>query len=293
MNDTPHTVVSIGALTSVGQIREHNEDDYIIIPDVIDTELREGENSFVLGRGGCFLAVADGMGGAAAGEVASQATTQFIKRFLAANKYSNPTPVEIKHVFEQIVVQSHQNLQKIIQHHPEYKGMGTTIVMAWVLDYTAYICWVGDSRCYHFRQSQGTTLATEDHSWVWEMVKKGHLTPEQAANHEYRNIITQCIGDSENPPKPDFVSIKLEKGDKLLLCSDGLNTMITDPDINWHLSQTVNLNLTLQQLIAAANQAGGEDNVTVAMLEFLEKPTRNIGRKPKTSMWGKIKNIFK
>lgn len=291
MNDTPHTVVSIGALTNVGQIREHNEDDYIIIPDVVDTETREGASSYVLGRGGCFLAVADGMGGAAAGEVASQATTQFIKRFLANNKYSDPTPNEIKHVFEQLVIQSHKNLQKIIQHHPEYKGMGTTLVMAWVLDFTAYICWVGDSRCYHFRRSQGTTLATEDHSWVWEMVKKGHLTPDQAANHEYRNIITQCIGDSENPPKPDFVSIKLERGDRLMLCSDGLNTMITDADIHWHLSQTVNLNLTVQQLITAANQAGGEDNVTVAMLELLEK-TSSVNISKKKSVWSKIKSIF-
>jgi protein phosphatase len=292
MNETPHTVVSIGALTSVGQIREHNEDDFIIIPDVIDTETREGENSFVLGQGGCFLVVADGMGGAAAGEVASQSTTKFIKKFLAANKYSYPSPNEIKHVFEQIIVQSHQNLQLIIQQHPEYKGMGTTIVMAWVIDYTAYICWVGDSRCYHYRPQRGTIVATEDHSWVMEMVKKGHLSPEEAANHEYRNIITQCLGDSQSPPKPDFVSINLEKGDKILLCSDGLNTMISDADINWHLSQTVNISLTLQQLINSANQAGGEDNVTVAILEFLEKPLRE-NRRPNRSVWEKLTSIFK
>lgn len=293
MSTNIHTVVGLVADTNTGQIREHNEDDYIIIPDVIATESRDfGNDSYVLGSAGCLLAVADGMGGAAAGEVASQSTTYIIKKYLATNKYEKPTPQEIKYVFEQLIIHSHKNLLKLIESYPEYKGMGTTLVMGWIVDYRAYICWVGDSRCYHFRQNQGTRLATEDHSWVWEMVKKGLLTQEQAAVHEYRNIITQCIGDSEHPPTPSFVSIELERGDKLLFCSDGLNTMVSDEDINWHLSQTVNVKLTAQQLIAAANQAGGEDNITVAIIEVLEKPIEsNTGAKP--SIWKKMKNMFK
>lgn len=291
MSNQLKIVVSLAASTDEGRVRSHNEDDFVIIPDVVTTEgLSPSSKSFVLGKAGCLLVVADGMGGAEAGEVASQSTTQLIKKYVIANRLPKYDEEDIIPFVRFLVQKSYENILKIVEENLEYRGMGTTLVTAWVIGKVAYVGWVGDSRCYLYRKKKGMTQKTDDHSWVWEMVKSGQITPQEANQHENRNIITRCIGDSKIAPVVDFVTFSLEKGDKILLCSDGLNTMIDDPEIAEIIGRDSDLNAIAEHLIYAANRAGGEDNITVALLEVLElfdsKPHKKKG------FWRKVANMF-
>ena len=157
--------------------------------------------------------------------------------------------------------------QKLIEkagESPAYAGMGTTLVAVTVQDDTAYVANVGDSRLYKI----GGTIEqiTEDHSLVEEMVRMGEISKEEARNHPEKNIITRAIGVSETV-EPDYFDTKLEKGECLLLCSDGLSNMLEDAQIKEILDRRTDLRSGAEELVREANRNGGKDNIAVVLIE--------------------------
>jgi serine/threonine protein phosphatase PrpC len=255
--------IALAAQTDVGQYRQHNEDRYLL-----SGHGWSGHNNeyFSPGPDGALMVVADGMGGMEAGEIASHLAIRFIQDYYENLEDWSP-PIEP--LLREALTGAHNLIVQNAQLHPEREGMGTTAILAWILGNTAHLLWSGDSRAYAFRPETGLELLTEDHSLVWDMVKKGSLSPEEARLHPDSNVITQSLGALDYPPKPDFRSIALRPNEQLLLCSDGLNSMLPDQQIEKILRQKhADLSATCKALIFAANVAGGDDNITVALLHL-------------------------
>lgn len=248
-------VVAAGQ-TDTGCVRKHNEDNLLV-----DTEL------------GLF-AVADGLGGHAAGEVASQIVVEKISQFIAQTAEPDLTwPLEydsgLHHDGNRLkaaLMLSDQAIVEDIRNNPERDTMGSTVVACLVRGGHVTLVHVGDSRAY-LLNSQGIRQVTQDHSWVAEQVANGILTPEEARKHPFRNVITQALG---NGGELDVAvqELDLQEMDRLLLCSDGLSGMIQDHDI-WEIVQgATSLQEATQRLTARAVENGGEDNITVVIIGF-------------------------
>jgi serine/threonine protein phosphatase PrpC len=263
------TIVSMAALTNQGKVRQQNEDNFCVSPSFLI-----GQNTVTLDSKGVLLVVADGMGGAVSGFLASQIATEIAQQTFESLLQPYSTDVECIEYLKQIIFKANKKILDEGRKNAANKGMGTTMVLTWVIGSKAYIAWVGDSRCYHFQQSQPLFPTTNDHSMVWEEVMKGNLSPEMARNHQQSNLITQSLGDSDTALRPDTLVVQLRSKDQLLLCSDGLNGMLTDRQIQTILENLNDPSLKTQQLIAAANEAGGNDNITTILLEVHQ--TTNI-----------------
>ena len=203
--------------------------------------------------------VADGMGGHKAGDLASEYTVSRVCE--AVTKSMQKIPFQIlKGAFQY----ANQKLIEKAGESPAYAGMGTTLVAVTVQDDTAYVANVGDSRLYKI----GGTIEqiTEDHSLVEEMVRMGEISKEEARNHPEKNIITRAIGVSETV-EPDYFDTKLEKGECLLLCSDGLSNMLEDAQIKEILDRRTDLRSGAEELVREANRNGGKDNIAVVLIE--------------------------
>ena len=203
--------------------------------------------------------VAGGMGGHRAGDLASEYTVSRVCE--AVTKSMQKIPFQIlKGAFQY----ANQKLIEKAGESPAYAGMGTTLVAVTVQDDTAYVANVGDSRLYKI----GGTIEqiTEDHSLVEEMVRMGEISKEEARNHPEKNIITRAIGVSETV-EPDYFDTKLEKGECLLLCSDGLSNMLEDAQIKEILDRRTDLRSGAEELVREANRNGGKDNIAVVLIE--------------------------
>ncbi len=205
--------------------------------------------------------VADGMGGAQAGEVASKIATETFEQGLP----DSGSPEE--RLAERVREANHQ-IYELSRSDRERAGMGTTLTAAYVDDTSVAIAHVGDSRAYLFRDGTLERL-TQDHSLVEELVRQGKLTPEQAAGHPQRSIITRALGP-EASVEVDTWTYPVRAGDILLLCSDGLTTMISEERVAGILGEAGSLDGTAQSLIDAANEAGGRDNITVVLFRLEE-----------------------
>ncbi|MEK6478366.1 PP2C family serine/threonine-protein phosphatase [Catalinimonas sp. 4WD22] len=257
--------------TNVGQVRDHNEDSFVII------DLAQEENN---PKGTIFM-VADGMGGANAGEVASAIACNVIEdRFLKLQTIPD-SPRNIEKYLKNLLLEAHQQMVQHASQHPECEGMGTTAVLAWVIANQLHIVWCGDSRCYVYQNRQLHTLKpiTDDHSLVWQMVLSGELSPEEARVHDQSNIILQVLGSTDSKPKPSYLSKKLIKGEKILLCSDGLNGMLSDAAIQQILERENDVEQTTEVLIDAANHAGGTDNITAIYVTVEDAPIMALEQK--------------
>ncbi len=223
---------------------------------------RHNEDAFAIDAAQHLYAVADGMGGAAAGEVASHL---FIEQALRVFRTASGTE-DSKSLIRSAFYHAHEAIHHFVQQHPETRGMGCT---AEILSFEAdryLIGHVGDSRSYLIRDNQIRQL-TEDHSYIQEQVRRGHISADDARTHSMRNAINRAVG--QRPPLHiDLHSGKIRQGDIFLLCSDGLNDMLADDTI---LEIAVNPQHGLaersQRLIAAANQQGGRDNITVVLCQ--------------------------
>lgn len=243
--------------TDVGMKRKLNEDVFALDPNA-----------------GVYL-VADGMGGHAAGEVASRlATEEIIRRYREGPGDPDKTWPEHWHpgrsaTANQMVdsiVSGHHEVTTAMTKDVDLKGMGTTVVVAVHArrDDKLVICHVGDSRAYRLRNGSISVL-TNDHSWVHEQVTAGFLTEEAARTHPLKNVVTQALGGNSEP-KVDVLETEIADGDLYLLCSDGLNSMLTDAEIGGILAVGGSLEETCNNLISAANQRGGSDNISVVLL---------------------------
>ncbi len=240
--------------TDVGCVRKHNEDSFLV-----DSGL------------GLFM-VADGLGGHAAGEVASQIVVETVARFVGETLEKDRTwPVEYDpslsydgNRLKVALLLSDQAIAEDIRRNPERETMGSTVVVGLFHGPKLTLAHVGDSRAYVLGPD-GIRQVTRDHSWVAEQVANGILTPSEARVHPFRNVITQALGNGGDLDV-EVQNLELSKSERLLLCSDGLSGMIGDKQIWDIVKQTDDLNLAVESLINAAREHGGEDNITVILV---------------------------
>ena len=204
--------------------------------------------------------VADGMGGAQAGEVASGTAVEMIPGQIA------PDGGSVEQRLADAVQAANARIHELSVSDDERAGMGTTLTAAWVGEKEVTLVHVGDSRCYRWRDG-GLERLTDDHSLVEEMVRQGRLTPEEAAVHPQRSIITRALGP-EGVVEPDTLTVPARGGDLFLLCSDGLTSMIGEDEIADVLASTDDIEAAGRALVDRANQAGGRDNITVVLFRL-------------------------
>ena len=155
--------------------------------------------------------------------------------------------------------------------------MGTTLIFAWVIGRKAYLSWCGDSRAYLYNPASGLKRVSKDHSYVQELVDAGKLDEDLAFDHPNSNIITRCLGDFKDRAKPDFATVALKTGDRIMLCSDGLCGLCRDEEINETMRNFCeDIEVCKRELINAALNAGGYDNVTIALMEVVDDDSAEI-----------------
>jgi len=206
------------------------------------------------------------MGGTNAGEVASTIAIGSIKEYFVKKDPAGYKDEKILSELKQGILFAHRAILKRARKDAALKGMGTTLIIGWIFNGKFFTAWSGDSRCYYYRRSTGLRQLSKDHSYVQALADTGVITAEQAFFHPYSNIITQSLGDAERPPEPDTAMLTLVKGDILLLCSDGLNGMLRDAQIEEIIKENEeNMDQCADHLIDQANEAGGGDNITVIL----------------------------
>ncbi|KMY49399.1 Stp1/IreP family PP2C-type Ser/Thr phosphatase [Peribacillus loiseleuriae] len=240
-------------LTNQGKVRQHNEDNGGI---------------FLNSHGVRLAIVADGMGGHRAGDVASLMTVEFLQKrweeesgpMLTPNEAEIWLREEIKEINQRLFIYSEENL--------ECQGMGTTIVAAVCTNKFSTIANIGDSRCYLYNES-GFKQVTEDHSLVNELVRSGQISKEDAENHPRKNVLLRALGTEVNV-EMDIFTIIFEEEDILLLCSDGLSNKVSEQEMISIITNSADLNEKANSFITMANESGGEDNITLALLRFFD-----------------------
>lgn len=246
--------------TDIGKLRENNEDNFLIFRPVLKQEGDIGTEYST--ENGVLLLVADGMGGAAAGETASAMAVATAKACLEEYHTQN-TSLELMQIS---ILTAQKGCQMIVQDRPELSGMGTVATYVYVKNNKADIAQIGDTRLYLYRNKSLEQL-TEDQNLVTELVKAGLITLEQAQYHPQKNAVTQAIGALDDV-NPYFYTLEVQKGDILLLCSDGLTNMVSDLEIQLALDSSADLQNIPSILIDTANANGGYDNITVIVAEI-------------------------
>ncbi|MDD5222812.1 MAG: Stp1/IreP family PP2C-type Ser/Thr phosphatase [bacterium] len=242
--------------TDPGRVRARNEDNFSREEDL-----------------GLFL-VADGMGGHAGGETASELSVTTVRELAREFFLSQAgVPPEEKPYLDWLAVTIRKAGEKIYDlgnQNLELRGMGTTTTALWIPPAfdppRAFLAHVGDSRAYRLRESRLEQL-TRDHSWVMEQVRAGHLTVTEAKTHRFRSLITRSVGFQQNV-EVDSATLELKAGDIFMICSDGLSNMVGDPEIQ-HVLETTAPEQAAEELIIQANAHGGIDNITVLVIKIL------------------------
>lgn len=245
--------LDVAQLTDVGRKRPHNEDNmaYVIPKD-----------PQVMTKKGALFIVADGMGGHAAGEVASEIAVDTVS-YAYYQEDIDDIAVSLVHAIKRANTLIHQRAAENMLR----SGMGTTCVAGVLRGSTAYIANVGDSRTYLVRNGQVRQIS-QDHSWVAEQVRAGLLTEEQARSHAQRNVITRCLG-TQADVEVDIFAEELEEGDSFILCSDGLSGFVSDDDLRAIVNQYVPQE-SVYHLVERANENGGPDNITAIVVRIQE-----------------------
>ncbi len=250
-------VTSFGSRTDVGCVRDHNEDSLVVRPPL--------------------FAVADGMGGHAAGEVASEIAVNVLAELAPEHPDGAALQTAVEEANREIIRASRDGRGR--------EGMGTTMTACMLEGERLLIAQVGDSRAYLLHQGKLQQL-TRDHSLMADMIEAGQLTPEEARNHPQRSVITRALGSDPNT-RPDIYEINVDAGDRLLVCSDGLSSMVRNETIEATLRRVRDPQRCASQLVNEAIAAGGHDNVTVIVSNvegFAEKRRRKMARKTKRAV---------
>lgn len=238
---------------------------------------------------GVVMAVCDGMGGMNAGEVASAIAVETIKDYFSPNRVTLDiarNPKDRKNYLEKLVIEADKRIKDDAKRNPKHEGMGSTIILAWIVDDELTLTWCGDSRAYKYNPLNGLTLLSEDHSYVQELVNKGLITYEDTFEHPQGNIITRSLGDPGKKAKPETREFSLYKDDIILLCSDGLSGVLRDrktKDSDGHYFTGENIEDIIKDntssmvkcknaLWDAAQNAEWYDNVTILLYQILEGP---------------------
>ncbi len=246
--------IRAAGMTDVGCVRKHNEDSFLAAPEL-----------------GLYV-VADGLGGHAAGEVASRIVVERVAQFVAETTEKDRTwPLEYDTTLsfdgnrlKVALLLSDQAIADDIRRNPERETMGSTVVACLLSGAKATLAHVGDSRAYILNKEE-IRQVTRDHSWVAEQVANGILTPSEARVHPFRNVITQALGNGGDL-EIEVQDLELGKSDRLLLCSDGLSGMVGDSQIWDIVNQSPDLQTAVESLITVARDNGGEDNITAVLV---------------------------
>lgn len=244
-----------GAVSDIGLVRTQNEDSFVV--------------------GGDLFAVCDGMGGALAGEVASETACRFLMQL-----GSEGEPAER---LREVVRQANAEILKLSTEQPGMTGMGTTLTAAVRQGDSLVLAHVGDSRAYLLRDGALRQI-TEDHSLVAEMVRQGRLTLEQAMVHPHRSVITRALGTEEGV-EPDVTTVSLEVGDRLVLCSDGVSGLVPEDRLRQILAGGEEPQATAHELVKEALAHGGDDNATVVVI-FVVQGEESEGCAPSQIVFG-------
>jgi protein phosphatase len=266
-------VVRAYGLTDRGQVRERNEDQFLVAEltramRVLGASLAQPSTLFADERA-TLLVVADGMGGHKAGQEASALAVATLEDFLL-NAFQFVVRLQgdaVVNEFQDALRAADARIFDRATRHPEMQGMGTTLTLAYAVRSTLWVVHVGDSRCYLYRDGRLHQL-TRDHTLVAEMVQKGILEPAQAEHHALRNVITNAVGGTEPGISVEVHRMQLDPNDVVLLCSDGLSEMLDDPQIAAVLAAERDPQPACAALVNAANQAGGKDNITAVVARF-------------------------
>jgi protein phosphatase len=255
-------IVSSG-LSDVGRVRTNNEDSFRIV---------EALNLFIL---------SDGMGGEAHGEVASAMAVDVINKYCESEKEDSgatvldEAPANISSQTRRLkgaVAKANFQIFQAAQKNPEQRGMGATITCLWLKDALLSVAHVGDSRAYLLRNGNLQQL-TNDHSLVAEQVRRGLITPQQAEESEMQSVLLRALG-AHPEVEIDTDEVEIIPRDVLLLCSDGLTRMVTEPEIAGALQAETNPSAAAERLVALANENGGIDNVTVIVVRFEDEANK-------------------
>jgi protein phosphatase len=247
--------ITFGHRTDTGRQRTTNQDNHAVVPP-----------ESLGGRVDGLFVVADGMGGHAGGEIASRVAVDTLPAVVAealADSDGPPSPARMVDALREAIASANEAVWKQARANPELRGMGTTCVALLMRNGQAAVAHVGDSRIYLLRQGALRQI-TEDHSLVQERVRAGDITTEEAQRSRFRNVITRAVGIADEI-EPDVEVVDLAEGDTFLLCSDGLTTMVPEPEIARVLARS-EPQAACDALVDAANRNGGEDNVTAIVV---------------------------
>lgn len=266
----------LAARTDMGLVRTNNEDNFQVIADLGTTTLSwTNDQVYELPQKGTLLVVADGMGGMNAGEVASEIAVSTVKEWFAPQRITDDVVrnrFTIERFMNDAIVEADRRIKLTAQQQPETRGMGTTLVIAWIFNGELYVSWCGDSRAYIYNPQAGLHQITKDHSYVQQLVDKGALTRDEAFDFPDSNIITRSLSDSPVVAKPESLlkPFQLADGDIIMLCTDGLCGMIRDCDTEYIPQRAGDsLDALLDALIQGAYAGGGSDNVTICLCQVL------------------------
>ena len=267
----------IAAKTDIGLIRTNNEDNFQASSDLTGGQMRWVNNEICsLGEKGALIVVADGMGGMNAGEVASELAIETVRDFFTPEKLTDEvikSRFSIEKYMNDAIVTADTKIKAEARVRPETKGMGTTIVIGWILDGKLYISWCGDSRAYIYNPVAGLHQISKDHSYVQSLIDKGSISREDAFDFPDSNIITRCLSDSTTKAKPESLlkPYELCDNDIIMLCTDGLSGMIRDAEIEYIIRNNEhNMDILADELIKAACDAEGSDNITICLCQILQ-----------------------
>jgi protein phosphatase len=269
--------VEVAALSDTGKVRSNNEDHYLVgrfgrTLETLLTNLPEGEVPACSQDTGHAVVVADGMGGHAAGEVASRSAIRTLVDLVlhVPDWILRADGLMVEEAMQRARDRYHEInavLSEQARFDPQLQGMGTTMTLAWNLGADLFIAHLGDSRAYLCRQGKLHQL-TRDHTMARAMVEMGLLTRQQAATHRLRHVLTQSLGAGTKTPDPEVQHLQLADGDILLVCTDGLTEMVPEGQIAEVLGREENADGACRQLVQLALEAGGKDNVTAVVARY-------------------------
>lgn len=276
--------IKIAAKSDVGLERSNNEDNFQVSSDLLVTPMRWVNNEVCyLGEKGALLVVADGMGGMNAGEVASQIAIDTVREEFTPNKITSEvtkTCSSIEKFMNDVIIKADAKIKEVSKVQPDTKGMGTTIVIAWLFNNFLYVSWCGDSRAYVYNPNHGLHRLTKDHSYVQQLVDAGKLSDYEAFDFPDNNIITQCLCDAKQIAQPEclYKPYPVCDNDIILLCTDGLSSMIRDEEIQDVMdSFNTDMIVLADSLINSALKASGADNCTVCLCQVLSGGKKMVG----------------
>lgn len=243
-------MVSVGIKSDVGNKRENNQDTFYVSKDLSMP----------------MYLVADGMGGHKAGELASNMVRNIVVESFIKNKDNIGREKDVLKLIKSSIEEANTKTYLKSIGNKDYKGMGTTITLAYIYKNKIYLGHVGDSRAYLIQDGEIYQI-TEDHSYVNQLVKSGSITEEEGKIHPKRNMITRAVGSS-SVIEIDIIDRKYNKNDILILCSDGLFNMVNDLDILEKLKSEEDIQKACEDLVEMANNMGGLDNITVLAMKF-------------------------